>query len=100
MLSSGITVRAAGDGFLDVIAGDFCFVLWDEARQRLVAARDQLGIRALFHARSGNSWVVSDSLAWLQSWKALDTALDDRWIVDFLSFAHPLEFDQIGRAHV
>ena len=92
--------RRAGDQFLDGIAGDFCFVLWDEARQRLVAARDQLGVRALFHARVGNTWVVSDSLGWLQSWKALDTALDDYWVVDFLSFGHALDFDSTVRRDV
>ncbi len=58
-------LRRLGDAFLDRLAGDFCFVLWDGARKRLICARDQLGIRSLFHADVGGTWFVSDSLDWI-----------------------------------
>ncbi len=83
-----------GDSFVAHLAGDFCFVLWDGARQRLLAVRDQLGIRVLFHARVGSTWVLSDSLDWIASWREVDRELDDYWIADFLSFGHPLDFDR------
>ncbi len=83
-----------GDSFLDHLAGDFCFALWDEARGRLLAARDQLGVRSLFHARAGNSWILSDSLDWIASCRPRDGALDEYWIADFLSFGYGLEFDR------
>jgi asparagine synthase (glutamine-hydrolysing) len=83
-----------GDDFLDHLAGDFCFVLWDEARGRLIAARDQLGIRSLFHAASDGAQVICDSLEWIASWKALAGELDDLWIVDFLTFGHTQDFDR------
>ncbi len=83
-----------GGAFAEQLAGDFCLVLWDEARGRLIAVRDQLGVRSLFHARAGNTVLVSDSLPWLASCNALSHELDDYWIADFLSFHHSLDFDR------
>lgn len=83
-----------GDDFLDHLTGDFCFVLWDEVQGRLIAARDQLGVRSLFHAASGGTQVIGDSLDWIASWKALAGELDDFWIVDFLTFGHTQDFDR------
>ncbi len=83
-----------GDDFLDHLAGDFCFVLWDEVQGRLIAARDHLGVRTLFHATSGGVQVISDTLEWIASWTALTGELDDLWIVDFLTFGHTQDFDR------
>ena len=49
------------------LQGDFCFVIWDEDRQRLFCARDQLGVRPLFYAQAGNKWLVSDALEDIRS---------------------------------
>ncbi|HTR85273.1 MAG TPA: asparagine synthase-related protein [Reyranella sp.] len=73
-----------GERFLDFLSGDFCFALWDDAQGILLAARDQLGVRALFHATLGPCRVVSDSLDWLATRPGLDPALDDLWVADFL----------------
>jgi asparagine synthase (glutamine-hydrolysing) len=83
-----------GESFLDHLAGDFCFVLWDGARGRLIGARDQLGIRSLFHAHVGGTWVLGDSLDWIKSWRALSRELDDCWVADFLTARRSLEFDR------
>ena len=53
---------AWGEEFVRSLAGDFCFALWDDELRRLICARDQLGVRPLFHAQIGTSCVVSDSL--------------------------------------
>ena len=89
-----------GDDFLDRLAGDFCFVLWDEAEGCLIVARDQLGIRSLFHARAGETWLFSDALDWVASRQGNDDELDDYWIVDFLSFEHSLDFDRTIYRHI
>ncbi len=83
-----------GDAFLDRIAGDFCFVLWDESRGRLLAARDQLGVRSLFHAQAGGTWVVGDSLDWIAGCRSVEKDLDDIWIADCLSADRSLEFER------
>jgi asparagine synthase (glutamine-hydrolysing) len=83
--------RRWGDGFVERLAGDFAFALWDEARRRLLLVRDQLGIRSLFYARIGTAWVASDSIDWLAARPGLDKRLDETWIGDFLATSHSLD---------
>jgi asparagine synthase (glutamine-hydrolysing) len=82
-----------GDGFVDRLAGDFACVLWDGRRRRLLAVRDRLGVRALFHAEANGTLLVSDSLDWIAAYPAVDRALDPRWIADFLTVGHGLDFE-------
>jgi asparagine synthase (glutamine-hydrolysing) len=56
-----------GTGFVDHLNGQFALALWDVRRQRLVLARDRVGIRPLFHAR------VAGRLAFASEVKALFT---------------------------
>ena len=91
---------AWGDAFLDRLTGDFCFVLWDDARKRLICARDQLGIRSLFHAEVGGAWFVSDSLDWIAAQTVVARDLDDTWIADFLTVGHSLESERTVYRHI
>jgi asparagine synthase (glutamine-hydrolysing) len=88
------------DCFLDHLSGDFCFVIWDEGRQRLIVARDQLGIRPLFYTRTGCNWHISDSLESIASDKAVNVELDDCWIADFLSIGYCLDPDRTVYKHI
>jgi asparagine synthase (glutamine-hydrolysing) len=81
-----------GEGFLERLAGDFCFALWDEVQGKLVAARDQLGVRVLFHAEAGSLRLVSDSLDWLAGQEEIAPTLDEYWIADFLCAGRSLDF--------
>jgi asparagine synthase (glutamine-hydrolysing) len=72
-----------GDRCLEHLRGDFCFVLWDEDRQRLFCGRDQFGVRPLFYAMQGNSWIVSDSLDIVAEATARGD-VDEYWVADFL----------------
>ena len=83
-----------GEGFLDRLAGDFCFVVWDEARGMLLGARDQMGIRGLFYAETSPHTFVSDSLDWISRRPGFDRSLDDQWIGDFLCLGSSLDFDR------
>lgn len=82
-----------GDGFVDRLAGDFAFVLWDGTRRRLLAVRDRLGVRALFHAEADGALLVSDSLDWIAAHRQADRALEQRWIADFLTVGHAQDFE-------
>lgn len=75
-----------GEHLLDHIIGDFSFVLWDDRRQRLFAARDHMGVKPLFHARAGTQLVVSNTLACLRAHRAIGDDLNDAAIGDFLLF--------------
>jgi asparagine synthase (glutamine-hydrolysing) len=54
-----------GDEFVTKLRGMFAFALWDRPRQRLVLARDRVGIKQLFYTQSGGT------LAWGSEIKAL-----------------------------
>jgi asparagine synthase (glutamine-hydrolysing) len=56
-----------GDSFVEHLNGQFAIALWDGRRQRLVLARDRVGIRPLYY-----TW-VDGSLAFASEVKALFT---------------------------
>jgi asparagine synthase (glutamine-hydrolysing) len=85
---------AWGADFVDHLAGDFCFVLWDQPRQRLIAVRDQLGVRALFEAGAGGALYISDSLDWIVSAAPIGRDLDEQWIADFLGAGFCLDVER------
>ena len=51
-----------GDACLDHLIGDFAFVLWDERQQRLLAARDQLGVAQLFYTQVDATLLLGNTL--------------------------------------
>jgi len=53
--------QAWGPSLVDHLLGDFAFVVWDRRRHVLVAARDPLGMRTLFSARSGDRVAFASS---------------------------------------
>lgn len=54
--------RRHGPDFLDRLNGIFAFVLFDEAEQRFLIARDPVGVMPLYHGRDeeGMLWVASE----------------------------------------
>ncbi len=68
---------------LQYLRGEFAFILWDEARQVLFAARDRFGIKPLFYTIVGNTLYLSSEV------KALFAAgVPARW--DYESFYQQL----------
>lgn len=85
---------AWGERCVDVIEGDFAFVLWDETRQRLFSACDRMGKRPLYHARSGTRGWLGDSLDWIARQGLDEGGLDDYWIADRLTLNCSREFER------
>src|SRR3954447_15078431 len=69
-----------GEGLLDRLRGMFAFAIWDEAEQRLFAARDHLGQKPLFYRHAG------DELAFASEIKAVLAVLDTAPRPDLCAF--------------
>lgn len=51
-----------GESFVERLNGQFALALWDVRRQRLVLARDRVGIRPLFHALAGGQLLFASEV--------------------------------------
>jgi len=75
-----------GDACPEHLLGDFSFAIWDATRRRLFCARDQIGMRIFFYARTGNSFLFSNTLDCLRLHPGISSRLNDLAIADFLMF--------------
>jgi asparagine synthase (glutamine-hydrolysing) len=68
--------RAWGAGCLDRLEGDFAFAVWDDRRRRMLAARDFVGSRPLFHAGFGGRFVVASTIGGIRAARGFPDELD------------------------
>ena len=54
--------RKWGEACVEHLLGDFAFAVWDERQQRLFCARDFLGVRPLFYALVGDTFVCASEV--------------------------------------
>lgn len=74
-----------GGGCVNHLVGDFSFVIFDPARQRLFAARDPIGARPLYYHLSDTVFVFSTTAAVFNRLGNLRFAPDPAWMARFLS---------------
>ncbi|MHB1571599.1 MAG: asparagine synthase (glutamine-hydrolyzing) [Solirubrobacteraceae bacterium] len=72
--------------FPERLTGKFAIAVWDGARGRAVLARDRLGIKPLYYARSGDLLVFASELKSLLASGLASTALDYEAIDAYLRF--------------
>jgi asparagine synthase (glutamine-hydrolysing) len=77
---------AFGEGMIDGLLGDFAFVVWDAARRRLFAARDQMGVKPLYYAVLGADLLIGNTLAALRAHPGVSDRLDEHAVADYLLF--------------
>jgi asparagine synthase (glutamine-hydrolysing) len=65
-----------GDGCLERFNGQWAFALWDERRQRLLLARDRLGVRPLFYARADGGIVFASEMKALFAHAGISREID------------------------
>ncbi|TGU58671.1 asparagine synthetase B, partial [Mesorhizobium sp. M00.F.Ca.ET.186.01.1.1] len=51
-----------GTNCLAKLNGIFAFAIWDERAQRLFVARDRMGVKPLFYAQRGSSFLFASEL--------------------------------------
>jgi asparagine synthase (glutamine-hydrolysing) len=68
------------------LIGDFAFAIWDSTRDRLVCARDHLGVRQFYYSYSNDQFVFSNTLNCLRLHPGVSNKLNELAVGDFLVF--------------
>jgi asparagine synthase (glutamine-hydrolysing) len=80
--------RRWGERLVEHLAGDFAFAIWDNDAERLICARDQIGVSVLHYALAAGQLLISTSLEALVDHAAVPDALDEQAIADFIAFGY------------
>lgn len=75
-----------GDDCLQRVRGMFAFLLWDKPRQRLLVARDRLGIKPLYWAQIGNTLLFGSELKALLASGYITPQLNLQAVQHYLAF--------------
>ena len=81
--------------FVCQLRGDYAFIIWDSARQRVVAARDPFGVRPLHYASFDGQLCVASDVDQIIAAGFPDVAPDDHSVVEFLT----REFRTLDRSY-
>lgn len=78
-----------GEGLLDHAKGFFCFVISERGQQRVLAARDPLGIHPLFYSSTSRGVLLSPSIATLQARPEVSATINRAALADHLRHLWP-----------
>jgi asparagine synthase (glutamine-hydrolysing) len=74
-----------GEAFVHHLSGDFALALWDPARHKLLLARDPLGMRALYLARTPDTLLFASQARALFAHPEVSRSLDELRIAQYLA---------------
>ena len=80
----------AGPGCVEAFNGDFAYALWDRNRQRLVLARDRMGVRPLYYTIRDGVLVFASEVKSLLEYPGVQAELDPIALEQCFSFWFPL----------
>ena len=75
-----------GDRFVERLTGQFAIALWDVPRQRLVLARDRVGIRPLFYARLAGLLLFASEIKAILAVAPAAAVLDEQGLAQVFTF--------------
>jgi asparagine synthase (glutamine-hydrolysing) len=73
-----------GENCPEYLNGIFAFAIWDDHRERLFVARDRIGVKPLFYAKAGSSWLFASEIKALLAHPAVRPAIGDEGIAELL----------------
>lgn len=79
-----LSYREWGDDCPRRLLGDFVFVIWDNHRQRLFAARDAMGARGLCYTCIDGVFLIASEIAQLLAHPAVQPRVNDDRVAAFL----------------
>jgi asparagine synthase (glutamine-hydrolysing) len=77
-----------GDRCVEKLRGMFAFAIWDARRQKLLLARDRLGIKPLYYAAAADRIIFASELKALLASGLISRNLDPAGIRAFLQLGH------------
>lgn len=83
--------RAWRETATERLIGDYSFALWDDRERTLFCARDALGVRPLYWAETGRTFVCSNVLDEIRADGRVSRRLHEPAIVSFLRFGHNVD---------
>ncbi|MEM1367235.1 MAG: asparagine synthase-related protein [Cyanobacteria bacterium P01_H01_bin.15] len=83
-----------GEDCPQYLLGDFTFVVWDETRQQLFGARDQMGIRIMYYGIVGDTLIVSNELPCIRTHPGISDQLNEIALADCLVMGSPEWLDK------
>jgi len=75
-----------GLDFVKEIEGDFAVALWDERRERLVLARDRVGVKPLYFRHEGGRLLFASEIKAILAHPSVSAELDEESLYHYLSF--------------
>jgi asparagine synthase (glutamine-hydrolysing) len=80
-----------GEEVTKYLIGDFAFVIWDEKKQLLFAARDFSGARTLYFYHDHNCFAFSTTIEPLFTLPYIKKELNEEWLAEFLAIPNIVE---------
>lgn len=75
-----------GSDCVRYLDGMFAFAIWDQELQRLIIARDRLGVKPLYFARLPNQLVFASEIRSILASGEVDPIVDDLAVLNFIRF--------------
>src|ERR1700704_2378897 len=83
--------RVWGEDCLTRLRGMFAFALWDVQRQRLLLARDPMGIKPLYYYQSGKYFLFASEVRTLLDTELVPRKIDSTGVLSYLNFGSVYE---------
>ncbi len=77
-----------GESALERFQGMFALALWDQAEERLLLARDPLGVKPLYYARRSDTLYFASEMKSLLCCPEISRAMDVEALEDYLTFLY------------
>lgn len=81
-----------GPNSVERFNGMFAFAIWDTAERTLFVARDRYGIKPLYYAWTGTTFVFGSEVKALLRHPGISAALDKEGLVEYLTFQNYLSY--------
>jgi len=75
-----------GLDFVQDIEGDYAIALWDAGRERLVLARDRLGVKPLYYLQEGGRLLFASEIKAILAHPSVVADVDEEALYHYLSF--------------